>query len=68
MAKKDDVRTTVYTWFEDNLRGGALARATDAYNQVQTALPKLIEQLGGEPAQAPAADTGKQAAKAGPGA
>jgi hypothetical protein len=35
----------VNSWFREHLAGGALARSTDAYNQVHTALPALIEAL-----------------------
>ncbi len=42
------VRDTINTWARERLSGGALARDTEAYNQVHGALPELIEILGGD--------------------
>jgi hypothetical protein len=38
----------VNSWFA-SLNGGALGRATEAYNQVAAAIPDLIGRLGGAP-------------------
>jgi hypothetical protein len=46
------VRDTVNNWFGQRLACGALARDTEAYNQVAAALPELIAQL--DPTDAPA--------------
>jgi hypothetical protein len=35
----------VNTWHREQLAGGPLARATEAYNQVLAALPELIARL-----------------------
>lgn len=35
----------VNSWFREHLAGGELGRATEAYNQVHSALPALIEAL-----------------------
>ncbi len=35
----------VNEWFRERLACGALGRDTDAYNQVRTALPELIQRL-----------------------
>jgi hypothetical protein len=45
---------TVNTWFRERIACGAVARDTQAYNQVSAALPDLIERLGGPAAAAPA--------------
>ena len=44
---------TVKAWFNERLSGGALARDTEAYNQVFAELPNLIARLDPEavPAQ-----------------
>lgn len=39
------VADIVNTWFIENCAGGPLARNTEAYNQVVTALPDLIARL-----------------------
>lgn len=44
----------VNTWFRDTCTNGPLARDTEAYNQVVTALPDLIARLGDQPSPAPA--------------
>ena len=37
---------TVNEWFREHLQCGALARDTEAYNQVVAVLPVLIAQIG----------------------
>lgn len=39
------VRDIVHDWFRQRLASGAVARDTEAYNQVVAALPDLIAQL-----------------------
>jgi hypothetical protein len=51
MSKADIVNA----WFNERMRGGALARDTDAYNQVVAAIPDLIARLDAADAPAPAA-------------
>lgn len=45
----------VNTWFTESCGGGPLARDTEAYNQVVTALPDLIARLTAAAAASPAA-------------
>jgi hypothetical protein len=51
------VTDIVNTWFTENCGGGPLARDTEAYNQVVTALPDLIARLAAASAPAPAEKT-----------
>lgn len=44
----------VNSWFRDTCTNGPLARDTEAYNQVVTALPDLIARLDAAAAPAPA--------------
>lgn len=53
------ISDTVNTWFRERLACGALARDTEAYNQVSAALPDLIARLGG-----PAVESEPEAAAA----
>ena len=55
---------TVNEWFREHLATGALGRATDAYNQVVTALPALIKRLESGAPGAPAAAKPAKPAKA----
>lgn len=50
----------VNSWFSERLAAGAVARDTDAYNQVTAALPDLIARLTPPSAQdaAPVVDAG----------
>jgi hypothetical protein len=43
-----DFNAIVDAWFNAHLRNGAIARDTDAYNQVFAALPALKSALAGE--------------------
>lgn len=56
------VRETIDRWFAQHLRVGALARDTEAYNQVFVAVENLKDALDPrtpEPAPAPAPSTGE---------
>ena len=55
----------VNDWFRERLACGALARDTEAYNQVAAALPDLIGRLA-PPAPQPAPAKGGKAAKVSP--
>lgn len=39
------ISVIVNNWFRDRIANGAVARDTEAYNQVAEALPDLIERL-----------------------
>lgn len=45
MMDKNEIVQTVEGWFADRIRGGAIARHTDAYNQVFEAKENLIKRL-----------------------
>ena len=49
----------VNTWFTENCAGGPLARDTEAYNQVVTALPDLTARLTAAAPEAPAVGKSK---------
>ncbi len=54
------VSDIINTWFTEKCACGALARDTEAYNQVVTALPDLIARLSpSESPDAPAAGKSK---------
>lgn len=51
------IADTVNGWFAERLQGGPLARDTEAYNQVVSALPDLIARLTPAPsAPSPTSD------------
>jgi len=47
----------VNAWFQERLRGGPLGRDTEAFNQVNAALPDLIARLTPPAAPAPEPET-----------
>lgn len=49
-----DTTAIVDAWFNQKISTGVIARNTEAFNQVFSALPALKAALDGEPATAPA--------------
>lgn len=54
----------VNQWFQDRLRGGPLARDTEAYNQASNAIADLIERL--DASRPPEGGAARDAVAAGP--